>query len=506
MQSRPVLRFRAAILLATLVCSLSATAQQEYYEGSITHADRNGQRIWLHDGKPLEGLCKISYLDTDLAARYTLARYRDGVRSDTVSYHSAASDQLLLRIIHLSDNARHIYKYQPYGSYITDWLEADGEREGTCREWYAEGKLRCTKEYRAGKLEGLSREWDEAGRLVWEGFYRNDVLDGHETTWHHEAPGTGEIEVASHRRSDRPYLVECYASWEDQRGLIERKTLGSDGETIYSESKPDCDSTRIDTLCGQRMIVEFRDYKEGTLRSLERFDTFTGYLVPHGIFELYAPDGRIGIRMSYEDGELIAVRNYDEDEPREDVRLTLLSRQEGDRLLRASSDSKHLDGSVECRPLCIRNRAGEVLLTVDEEDRRYEYHGYDPRLHLHVGFSSEGSWNDICWYVVYDHDGVTSFLDLREELFAVHGTSGLIAVGTSRFEDELDIQVYRFVEDGEVGGFFEQVFTFTLPELPEAVWGLHWLGESSLLLCMEKNCIRLDIDPESLTWQPEEMY
>lgn len=302
-------------------------------------------------------------------------------------------------------------------------------------------------------------------------------------------------------------MVERFAFVGDQQGLIERTIPDPDGAALYSARKSDCDSTRIDTLCGGRMMVEIRDYKEGTIRSLERYDATARYgtLIPHGVFELYAPDGRLGTRMLYDEGELILARDYDEDLPREDVTTTPLSREDADRLRSALSDSKYLKEGEDCRPLCIRNGAGEVILSVDEEDRRYEYHGYDPHLHLHVGFSSEGSWNDIRWYAVYDMDGAESVLELHEELFAVHGTTGLIAVSSSYFEGEQELEIYRLVQDEAAAGFYEMVFACTLPEVPAAIWDMHWVGENSLLLVMEKGSIRVDIAPESLTWQEEEI-
>lgn len=70
-------------------------------------------------------------------------------------------------------------------------------------------------------------------------------------------------------------------------------------------------------------------------------------------------------------------------------------------------------------------------------------------------------------------DGAESVLELHEELFAVHGTTGLIAASSCYFEGEQELQVYRLVQDEEAGGFYEQVFTCTLPEVPAAIWDMH---------------------------------
>lgn len=504
---RPKILSRPAVLLVALLLGLDVQAQQEYFEGSITQDDRNGQRIWMHDGKPLQGLCKINFMDIDLAARYSLSTFRDGVRSDTVSYYSGRSDKLLRKVIRLGEKALRIMDYALYnGAFMREWTEVDGRIDGVLKEWYTEGKPLREEGYKAGKLDGVSRAWDESGRLVSEQCYRNETLDGKAVKWHFEGSDRGEIEVAYHQQDDRPYMIERYAFADGQQGLIERTIPDPDGDTLYSSRKSDCDSTRIDTLYGARMMVEIRDFREGRIRSREQYDCthFYGFLVPHGVFELYGPDGRVGTRMRYEAGRQIISRDYDDEEPRTDIRTMLLSRVDGDRLLAAASfDSKYFDQCDETRPLRILNRAGEVLFESDEEDRRYEYHGYDPFLKLHVGFSSVGSWSDIRWYVVYESDDTESTLELREELFAVNGSTGLIAGGVSYFDGEQDLTVYRRFEDEEAGTFFETVFWITLPDVPETVWGLHWIGESSLLLLMEKSCIRVDIAPESLDGQEE---
>lgn len=524
---------RRIALLAGLFLSFQAAAQQTYYEAGIECTGRAGERIWLHEGKPLQGLCKITFMDIDFVPRYTLSRFYDGVRSDTIHYHRARTDKLERTEIRLGGEAVRILDYDLYnGSRLREWTQVDGRKDGVLREWYGEGRLRLEENYKAGELDGLRREWDESGRLTveeryckgeldglrreWdeserltaEARYCDGVPDGKTKRWHYEGDGWGEIEVASHDKRSQPYMIERYAFIDDQYGLIERTIPGGDGETLYSARKQDCDSTRIDTLSGGRMMVEIRDFREGQIRSLERYDASIRYgtLVPHGVFELYAPDGRVGTRMRYEEGELILARDYDYDlEPRTDVRTSLLSRAQGEELLAASYDSKHLTGCDQSKPLRIVDRAGEEILTLEEEDRRYEYYGYDPDLKFHLAFSSVGDWNDVHWYVVYDHGGVSSMLETKETYLTVNGTTGLIAATESPFEGEQNLAVYRFFTDEDAGGYFEWVFSFTLPDVPSPVWGIHWVGEHALLLMMEESCIRVDIDPESFEGYSEEL-
>lgn len=501
------LPLRQTALLVLLLSARPANAQQEYYEGSITYADRNGKQVWLHNEKPLQGLCKINFMDIDFAARYTLSTFRDGVQGDTVSYYTARTNQLTLTEIRLGENARRICDYLLYnGSFMREWTEVDGQRDGPLKEWYAEGKQRLEEVYKAGKRDGMSRTWDQSGRLTSQERYRRDRLDGKAEKWNYEGADRGELEIAYHQQDDRPYMIERFAFADGRQGLIERTIPDSDGTTLYSARKSDCDSTRIDTLYSGRMTVEIRDFREGRIRSLERYDPthFYGFLVPDGVFELYGPDERVGTRILYEGGRQIISRDYFEEEPRTDVRTTLLSRADGDRLLTASCDSKHFDKCDETRPLRILSQTGEVLFESDEAERRYEYHGYDPSLKLHVGFSSIGSWNDIRWYAVYEGDGAETNLELPEELFAVNGTTGLIASGISFFDGEQDLTVYRRIEDEDAGSYFEVVFWITLTEVPEAVWGLHWIGDNSLLLLMDKSCLRVDIAPESLERHEDE--
>lgn len=492
---RPI---RPAALLAALVLFLPANAQQVYHEATITHADRNGQRIWLHDGKPLQGLCRIDYLDFDFAPRYTLSRFRDGVRSDTVNYCSAETGKLLRTTIRLGDNSLHIYDFDRYdGSCLHEWTQTNGRIEGTLKEWWAEGKPRLEEEYKAGKLDGLRREWDETGRLVQECIYREDQMDGPAKSWHYEGPDWGRIEIAYHRQSDRPYMIERFAFADGQQGLIEREITDCDGGTRYRSGKRDCDSTRIDTLCGERMIVEIRDFREGRIRSLERYNVpYAGILIPHGVFEDYAPDGRVESRMRFDDGELTAARDYFGENPPKDVTTTTLLRDADDGLPYPASDSEYLKGDDDTRPLRIRNRAGEVIFESGDPDRRYAYLGYDPHLKLHVGFSSRGDWNDVRWYVVHDNGAL---LELRDDLLAVNGMSGLVAANAAPFEGETELSVYRYLGGEAPEGYFARVFCHTLSDIPGSVRGLHWIGESSLLLVTKKCCIRVDIAPESLT-------
>lgn len=106
--------------------------------------------------------------------------------------------------------------------------------------------------------------------------------------------------------------------------------------------------------------------------------------------------------------------------------------------------------------------------------------------------------------ILYEGGGFETNLELPEELFAVNGTTGLIASGISYFDGEQDLTVYRRIEDEDAGSYFEVVFWIMLTEVPEAVWGLHWIGDSSLLLVMDKSCLRVDIDPESLERHEDE--
>lgn len=118
-------------------------------------------------------------MDIDFAARYSLSTFRDGVQGDAVNYYTARTSQLTLTEIRFGEQARRICDYLLYnGSFMREWTEDDGQRDGPLKEWYAEGEQRLEEGYKAGKRDGMSRTWDESGRLTSQERYRNDRLDG----------------------------------------------------------------------------------------------------------------------------------------------------------------------------------------------------------------------------------------------------------------------------------------------------------------------------------------
>lgn len=84
----------------------------------------------------------------------------------------------------------------------------------------------------------------------------------------------------------------------------------------------------------------------------------------------------------------------------------------------------------------------------------------------------------------------------------------MIAAVFTLFEGEHDIMCCRYFPGDEPGsGYFASVFDYTITDGPPAVWDIHWIGETSLVLVAgEEEFIRMDISPDSLeeTGCPEE--
>lgn len=496
---------RLAIPFLLLVFSApSALAQQEYFDGALDYETVDGRKVCSYEGKPLQGLCKIKFIDIDFAPQYLIAAYADGVQGDTVSYYTANSDVLLSRRIRIGDRETHVTEYYGEGRPRSEYRLVDGRLEGLRSEWYPDATPYTTEEYAAGELHGLRTEWDEQGIIRSMEHYREGVPDGKSVRM--TDPQTGRFETDYFRRSSRPYLTE----WYEMRGegcavLIRRVVPDGEGHELHSASKPDCDFSRIDTVVTQQgaqgISIEVRDYTDGMLRSYERYTPdYSNAWIPDGVFENYNADGTISERLRFEEGRLTASRGYgSDDEQRYDARMTRLTKPEYEELANNFRDSKHFDGCDIQHPLRIRNARGEVIFEREDENRRFEYYGYDPSLRLHLAFSSVGDYNDVFFYVVHENGG-GEYLEIQPELLAVNGDTGMIAAVFSDFEGEYDIMCCRYFPGEEPGsGYFAAVFDYTITDGPDALWGVRWIGDSSLLLIAgEEEFVRMDFSPEYL--------
>ncbi len=498
--------FKFRLTIIVLLLSFTANAQRDLHEADITVRKENGQQVRFYQGEKLQGLCKIRYITDDFVLRYKLSTFRDGIEGDTVRFYDYKTNTLLEEEIRLGEGRTHhreyFYSNRPFREY-----DMVGNRlEGTHMEWYDDEKSTPyrSQEYVGGRLHGKSIRWDNKGRIESVCNYRDNLQDGWSEEWSYgDATDTyGTIHASYYREGGSPVMTERWSFYENWKGLEQRTVFDGDGRKHYvSENKKECDSTRIDTVAyNEGVEIEIRDYKRGLLLSLERY---TRDMTPHGIFETYDAEGNVTSRMNYEYGELTETRYYDpEEELRDDIEVTLLTEKEFRAPDGGFSDSKHFEGCDDSRPLRIRNEAGEAIFERDEEDRRYEYHGYDPELNLHVAFSSIGDYNDAHWYVVHK-DGGGDFLELRADYLAVNGNTGLIAAVRPTFEGEYEVTFYKHFTDEEYGGYFASVFEYYLQDLPSGIWSMHWIGDHALIIQHDKEFIRLDIAPESLT-EPRE--
>lgn len=474
---------------------------------SLDIRQENGKDVYYNEGKPLQGACKIIYIEGLFeGVRYSLCTFEEGVRGDTTRIYDYETDVLLKEEIRLGDGQTLHRRWFASGDFLAEEYRTVGDRmTGTRRQWYNDGKGTLWRESEYGE-EGLTKRssMDELGRITDRTSFRDGVPDGWAETWDYD---DDSYERSLYLGGGSPRIINHYILG----GNLDRRTvLDGSGEPLYSASKPDCDSTRIDTL---ETGFEIRDYKEGVLRSLERY---TSDWVPDGLFEDFHPGGQILARQLFRDGELLKERYYDNGmgTPVSHARVTKLTEAEYRRLLGSACDSKSLRNSVDSgHDLVIRNRSGELLWERHSTENdwkslgagysgrlNFAYYGYDEALKLHVAFSSYGDYNDVRFFIIpeimYPEDGSEydeEYLELPAECISVHGTTGRIAALVRGVTDtENRLSVYRRTDEGFLSLFDDWL------ELSSGMQEMAWISNHSLLVVGPDAYYRIDIDPKAL--------
>lgn len=478
---------RTLLVVSSLLFATLVSAQQSLAEVSLEY-QKEGNR-YLHNGKPLDGCYKVSYFTDNFVARYYIANFKDGVQGDTIRHYDTKSDALLNEDIRLNNRETLHRKLFFDGSLFEQYRTTSKGREGIYEEWYKNGNLRRRCEYVDGMLNGNSSYWEDDGRLIEVLRYKDNLQDGWSTSWIYEETMTNvraiEMVCSLYKEGGSPVVEECYAVDVEPRSLVKRTVFDQSGE-IYSALKDGCDSTCVDSL---EDVIEVRDYKQGKLLSVERF---TYDWTPHGVFETYYDfdGGGIASRKRYEWGKVVAEVYYDS-EPQTDMEQTSLTPAMCADLKRQSRNSKYFGEGDDRRSLIIRNRFGDEILNVsDDEGRRYEYYGYDPKQMLHLAFSSKGDFYNVCYYVVHD-DGVS--LSLPVDQVAVNGDVGTIVTAKRLFDGEDELVFYRCFSEGD-GVYFTPVFEYTAPH-PLQFIHMYWVGDYALVLEYKDGGVRLDFAP-----------
>lgn len=486
---------RALLMGFPLLFAVLVQAQQPVFDANIKYQKEG--KLYLYDGKPMNGCYKVSYIDEDFVRRYYIANFKKGLQGDTVRHYDAKSNALINESIRLNDRETLHRNFFFDGKRFEEYRTTDKGREGIYREWYQNGNGRRACEYAGGALNGISTYWDENWRLMEVVNYKNNLQVGWSETYIYE-DSQSEIPAKIVRdlydEDSSPVLEERYNMGREGPVLVKRTIFNSPySEPKYMASKNECDSTRIDSL---ENSIEICDYRQGKLQYVERYNYDW---TPNGIFEYYYPEGEIEARKRYERGEVVAEAYYST-EPRTDIRQITLASAACAALKQQSFNSKYFDKCDEKKPLVISNRYRKDIFYVGDEDRRYEYYGYDPKSMLHFAFSSIGDFYKVCYYVVHD-DGTD--LTLSADCVAVSAT-GYIAAVRQIFDDENELIIYQYVSSDEEGSFFIPIFTYVMQN-SQYVTNLHWVGNNALLLEYENGGIRLDIDPNSLE-PDDELY
>lgn len=485
--------FRGASILFLLLFSTVIYAQQTVSEVALEYKAEEKQ--YLHDGKPLDGCYKVTYLDDDFVARYYISRFEKGLRGDTVRYYDAKTNSLLNENIRITDREMLHRKYFFDGNLFEEYRTVDGKKEGAYREWYKTGVPRRLRYYAGGLLNGTSLYWDENHRLREDYNYKDNLQDGWSRSWARADYSTGNSDNIMlnelYKEGGSPLVEERY-TWDREGMVLIKRTVFDGSEESYSAFKDQFDSTRIDTL---ENYIEIRDYKHGILRSVERF---THNWTPQGIFENYYPEGGIESKSRYEHGELVA-ENYYPLEPRTDVRQASLTPDMFKALRQESYNSRHFNKCDTKNPLVITNCSGDEIFYESEEGRRYEYYGYDPEHMFHLAFSSEGDFNNVRYYIVYD-GGLS--LTLSADCVAVNEGDGTIAAVQRIFDGEVELTFYKFLPVDDQATFLP-VLKYTVRDC-EFVEEVHWIDTHTLLLKTEESGIRIDMEPGALEPVDEE--
>lgn len=485
--------FRGASILFLLLFSTVIYAQQTVSEVALEYKAEEKQ--YLHDGKPLDGCYKVTYLDDDFVARYYISRFDEGLRGDTVRYYDAKTNSLLNENIRITDREMLHRKYFFDGNLFEEYRTVDGKKEGAYREWYKTGVPRRLRYYAGGLLNGTSLYWDENHRLREDYNYKDNLQDGWSRSWARADYSTGNSDNIMlnelYKEGGSPLVEERY-TWDREGMVLIKRTVFDGSEESYSAFKDQFDSTRIDTL---ENYIEIRDYKHGILRSVERF---THNWTPQGIFENYYPEGGIESKSRYEHGELVA-ENYYPLEPRTDVRQASLTPDMFKALRQESYNSRHFNKCDTKNPLVITNCSGDEIFYESEEGRRYEYYGYDPEHMFHLAFSSEGDFNNVRYYIVYD-GGLS--LTLSADCVAVNERDGTIAAVQRIFDGEVELTFYKFLPVDDQATFLP-VLKYTVRDC-EFVEEVHWIDTHTLLLKTEESGIRIDMEPGALEPADEE--
>ncbi len=482
---------RALLMGFPLLFAVLVQAQQPVFDANIKYQKEG--KLYLYDGKPMNGCYKVSYIDEDFVRRYYIANFKKGLQGDTVRHYDAKSNALINESIRLNDRETLHRNFFFDGKRFEEYRTTDKGREGIYREWYQNGNGRRACEYAGGVLNGISTYWDENGQLMEVVNYKDNLQDGWSETYIYEDSQSeipAKIVRELYSEGGSPVLEECYGMGSEGPVLIKRTIFDSpNSEPRHVSFKDECDSTCMDSL---ENCIEIRDYRQGKLLSIERY---TYDWERDGIFETYNTEGGMSSRKRYERDKLIAESYYEINELSPDVRQTALTPDMCAALKLKSCNSKYFDFD-KCdtkRPLVIRGSLGNELFRVSDEGRRYEYYGYDFKLKYHLAFSSVGDFNDVRYYVVHD-DGAS--MSLPVDYVAVNGDAGTVATTRRIFDDEDELIIYNFRPENKEEGFIP-VLKYSMRHATYLT-GLHWLGNGALLLEYKDGGIRLDVDPAEL--------
>lgn len=381
----------------------------QFYDADLIEQknDRGVQRWFCNDTIMdgfYRGLPYIEYYGPSVFdgfdLRYSVYKFKDGIRNDTVRDYRADDSCLVAEVITL-DSIRKIYKdYYDNGHLKILAESSNGKLDGIWQKWHWEGRPLLLRHYKDGEQCGEEKIWYGNGYLsgIWhyadgqqifphERWYYSDSEDEYSS----KAPDWYKIEYSLMPDQGSDYtLTEIFTIGKDGAKRLTASEYYECGDLVHSTYQH-CDSVVYDTLCRQpQQRLEVRGYLRGRLREYANYPldnrNMDSTLGPY--FESYSEAGELTEKYVYDFNRerTVPVRLY----KNTGVTVTDITSAEYVKLLADSCNMPLDTGAVHIwKPdsLVVELKKRQMLLLnylSDYYGVLWRYDGYNSRAGMHV--------------------------------------------------------------------------------------------------------------------------
>lgn len=466
-----------------------------YYKDSVRKKHIDGVDRWYSGEELMDGDYKDFYFDKfDLC--YSIARYRDGIKNDTVRFYSTR-DNRLMEIIVRPDSIHEFYtSYSSNGLPYIYYEATKGKLDGWRKRWFYDGTPDWFEQYKGGKLNGETRRWFPNGYLSLVERYRDDEKILPFETWYYSQSSDDFLYHLGTKKAPDRYTI-TYATWEDDTDsyrITENYKIGEDGikqlykriystpyDEIFRLTKDDCDSVSKKIIKkNDNEFLEIRDYKKGRLIYLETCPLYFGD-GSNICAESYSKDGKIINRYiyDYESETLVPLRIYSNMgahvkgiNHREYVTLT---KRNYNKKLNPGSKQFTLNGDS----LTLHCQTGNITLLnhdyneVEAADFSCEwvYDGYEPEHNLHF-FHFEGYES---WYYFVMNAATGEVTEFKSNSIPVlcEGTNLFLTNYENPYMGNPYIYVYKILPNGrlaQIASLERGGYNFYESDLENFIW------------------------------------